>query len=274
MTWAGRAREAAEAVRQRAARVPEAGIILGSGLGALADAVSVDATIPYTEIPHFLRVGVEGHAGRLLIGTLAGRPVAVLDGRAHFYEGHPMAQVVFPVRVLHALGARTLIVSNAAGGLNRDFNAGDLMLITDHINCMGTNPLVGPNEAELGPRFPDMSQAYDPALMAVAEVAAIRLGIPLRKGVYVGVSGPSYETPAELRMMVRWGGDAVGMSTVHEVITARHCGMRVVGISAISDMATGEVAEQVTHEGVIATAKGIEPNFIRLVRLIVNLLPR
>jgi purine-nucleoside phosphorylase len=148
------------------------------------------------------------------------------------------------------------------------------MVITDHINFMGTNPLIGPNEDELGPRFPDMSQAYDPALIAVADVAAIRLGIPLRKGVYVGVTGPSYETPAELRMMVRWGADAVGMSTVHEVIAARHCGMRVLGISAITDMATGETAEKVTHEDVIATAKRIEPTFVGLVRLVVSLLPR
>lgn len=274
MTWTERAREAAAAIRGRAARVPAVGIILGSGLGALADHVAIDASIPYREIPGFLDVGVEGHAGRLLIGTLDGQAVAVLCGRVHFYEGFSMAQVVFPVRVLHALGARTLIVSNAAGGLNKTFHAGDLMLITDHINFMGTNPLIGPNEAEVGPRFPDMSQAYDPALAAIAEAAAMRLGIPLRKGIYLGVSGPSYETPAELRMMARWGADAVGMSTVHEVIIARHGGMRVLGLSAIADMATGDVVEQLTHEHVIAAAKRIEPNFIRLVRAILNPLPR
>ena len=274
MTWAERAREAARAIHRRAARVPAVGIILGTGLGALADHVAVDAAIPYPDIPGFLGVGVEGHAGRLLIGTLDTLPVAVLAGRVHVYEGRPMAEVVFPVRVLHAFGARTLIVSNAAGGLNKTFQAGDLMLITDHINFMGTNPLIGPNETELGPRFPDMSQAYDPALVAIAEAAAVRLGIPVRKGIYVGVSGPSYETPAELRMMARWGAGAVGMSTVHEVITARHCGMRVLGISAITDMATGETVEKVTHEDVMATAKRLEPHFIQLVRSIVNLLPR
>jgi len=198
----------------------------------------------------------------------------VLQGRAHFYEGYPIAQVVFPVRVLHALGARTLILTNAAGALNPDFRAGDLMVITDHINFMGTNPLIGPNEDALGPRFPDMSAAYDPEFVNVADAAAISAGVALRKGIYIGVTGPSYETPAELRMMRRWGADAVGMSTVHEVITARHCGMRVLGISAIADMATGQAAAVVTHEEVIATMRRIEPAFVGLVRRIVNMLPR
>jgi len=273
MSWSARAEDAAGVIRRKAPRVPEAAIILGSGLGALADAVRADAAIPYGEIPNFPGAGVEGHAGRLLIGTLENRPVAVMCGRAHFYEGHTMAQVVHPVRALHALGARTLIVSNAAGGLNREYAAGDLMLITDHINFMGTNPLIGPNEDDLGPRFPDMSQAYDPALLAIADAAAARLGIPLRRGVYIGVTGPSYETPAELRMMARWGGDAVGMSTVHEVIVARHIGMRVLGLSAIADEATGEAPEKVTHEDVIAAVKRLEPNFVRLVCMIVAHLP-
>lgn len=274
MTWAARARESAAAIRRRADRVPEIGIILGSGLGALAEDVAADASIPFTDIPHFPRAGVEGHAGRLVIGTLEGRSVAVMQGRAHFYEGYPLAGVVFPVRVLHALGAKTLIVTNAAGGLNREWAAGDLMVISDHINFMGTNPLIGPNEEELGPRFPDMSAAYDPAFAALAEQAGLELGITLRKGVYVGVPGPSYETPAELRMLARWGADAVGMSTVHEVITARHAGMRVLGLSAITDMATGETVSTVTHEEVIATARRIEPDFVRLVRRLVAMLPR
>ncbi|MGQ0548841.1 MAG: purine-nucleoside phosphorylase [Armatimonadota bacterium] len=273
MTWAARAQEAAAAIQRRADRAPLAGIILGSGLGALAEHVRADAVIPYEEIPHFPRPAVEGHAGRLLIGTLEGHPSAVMQGRAHFYEGYAMGQVVFPVRVLRALGAQTLIVTNAAGGLNPVFRAGDLMIITDHINFMGTNPLIGPNEDDCGPRFPDMSAAYDAELITLAEEAAIRSGVTLRKGVYIGVSGPSYETPAELRMMRRWGADAVGMSTVHEVITARHCGMRVLGISAIADMATGEAAAVVTHEEVIATMRRIEPAFVALVRSIVNLLP-
>lgn len=274
MTWAARAREAAAAISRRANRVPEIGIILGSGLGALAEDVGADASIPFTDIPHFPRAGVEGHAGRLVIGTLEGRSVVVMQGRAHFYEGYPMAGVVFPVRVFHALGAKTLIVTNAAGGLNGQWTAGDLMVISDHINFMGTNPLIGPNEEELGPRFPDMSAAYDPAFVALAEQAGLELGITLRKGVYVGVPGPSFETPAELRMLARWGADAVGMSTVHEVITARHAGMRVLGLSAITDMATGETVSTVTHEEVIATARRIEPDFVRLVRRLVAMLPR
>ena len=270
MSWTERAQEAAEAIRRRTTLRPEVAIILGSGLGALADAVRADAVIvPYGEIPHFPRPGVEGHAGRFVIGTLEGRAVAIMQGRAHFYEGYTIADVVFPVRVLHALGAPILIVTNASGGLNRDFRAGDLMVITDHINFMGTNPLMGPNEEALGPRFPDMSAAYDPALVAVAEGAAVGAGIPLRKGVYIGVSGPSYETPAELRMMARWGADAVGMSTVHEVIAARHAGMRVLGISAITDMATGEAPTTVTHDEVIAVARTVEPKFVRLVKRIV-----
>jgi len=279
MTWAARAREAADAIRRRIDRKPDVGIILGSGLGALADVMSADPrcaseAIPYEEIPHFPRPAVEGHAGRLVLGVLDGRPVAVMQGRAHLYEGFPMAQVVFPVRVLRALGARTLIITNAAGGLNPQFRAGDLMLITDHINFMGTNPLIGPNEDELGPRFPDMSAPYDAELIKVAEVVAVGAGIPLRKGIYIGVSGPSYETPAELRMMARWGADAVGMSTVHEVITARHSGMRVLGISAITDMATGETVVVISHEEVMATAKRIEPDFVQLLRVIVQMLPR
>jgi purine-nucleoside phosphorylase len=273
MSWAARAREAADAVRRQAGGRPEIGIILGSGLAALAEEVAADAQIPYGEIPHFPVASVEGHPGRLVIGTLEDRSVAIMQGRVHFYEGYALAEVVFPVRVFHALGARTLIVTNASGGLNRLFRAGELMVITDHINFMGSNPLMGPNEDALGPRFPDMVDAYDPALVAHAEAVAVREGIVLRKGVYVAVSGPSYETPAELRMMARWGADAVGMSTVHEVIAARHLGMRVLGLSAITDMATGEAQLHVSHADVIATAKRIEPAFVRLMRRLVATLP-
>ncbi|MDQ7857281.1 MAG: purine-nucleoside phosphorylase [Armatimonadota bacterium] len=273
MSWAARAREAAAAVRRQAGRTPEVAIILGSGLSALAEHVTADAQIPYGAIPHFPVGHVEGHPGRLVIGTLEGRPVAVMQGRVHYYEGYSLAEVVFPVRVFHALGARLLIVTNAAGGLNRLFRAGELMVITDHINFMGSNPLIGPNEEALGPRFPDMVDAYDPALVQHAETVALGEGIVLRKGVYVAVSGPSYETPAELRMMARWGADAVGMSTAHEVIAARHLGMRVLGLSAITDMATGEAPAHVTHEDVIATARRIEPAFVRLMRRIVATLP-
>lgn len=272
MNWAARAREAAVAVERMGARIPEVAVILGSGLGALADEVSTDAAIAYGEIPHFPLPGVEGHAGRLVLGTLEGRPIALMQGRTHFYEGHTLAEVAFPVRVLHALGARILVVSNAAGGLNRQWHTGDLMVISDHINFMGTNPLIGPNEAELGPRFPDMSAAYDKELIAVAEAAALDLGITLRKGIYVGVCGPSYETPAELRMLARWGADAVGMSTVHEVIVARHAGMRVLGLTAITDMATGEAVSKVTHEEVLTVAREMEPRFVRLARRIIGTL--
>jgi purine-nucleoside phosphorylase len=274
MTWARRALEAANAIRRRADRTPDAAIILGSGLGAVADHVRADAVIPFAEVPHFPRTSVEGHHGRLIIGTLDDRAVAVMQGRAHLYEGYTIAEVAFPVRVLSALGAPILIVTNASGGLNRHFAAGDLMVIADHINFMGTNPLVGPNEDGLGPRFPDMSEAYDRLLIALAEAAAAETGVALRKGVYIGVLGPSYETPAELRMMARWGADAVGMSTVHEVITARHIGMRVLGLSAITDMATGEGQVKVTHEDVLATGRRIEPEFVKLLRRIVSRLPR
>ena len=261
---------AVSVVRARVSLAPQVAIILGSGLGALAGEVRADAVVPYAEIPGFPRSTVEGHAGNLLVGRLEGRAVAVMQGRAHFYEGYSLADVVFPVRVIRALGARVLLVSNAAGGINRLWSSGDLMIIADHINFMGSNPLMGPNDPDLGPRFPDMSQAYDPDLIALAERAALAEGIAIRKGVYAGVHGPSYETPAELRMLRGWGADAVGMSTVPEVIAARHMGMRVLGITAITDMATGEQIKTVTHEDVMAVAREIEPKFIRVVKRIVR----
>ncbi|HXF81944.1 MAG TPA: purine-nucleoside phosphorylase [bacterium] len=261
-------------VRGRTTLAPRLALILGSGLGALADHIEAEAQIPYAEIPGFPRSTVEGHAGRLIIGQLEGRPVVAMQGRVHYYEGYSLAEVVFPVRVMKLLGAATLLVSNAAGGINRQWHRGDLMIIADHINFFGANPLWGPNDPELGPRFPDMSQAYDPALIALAERAALAEGIPVRKGVYIGVSGPSFETPAELRMMARWGADAVGMSTVPEVIAARHMGMRVLGLTAITDLATGEQVTPVSHEEVLAAAREIEPKFIRLVRRIVRELPQ
>lgn len=265
--------KAAAFVRGRAKTAPKVAMILGSGLGALADQIAADAAIPYAEIPGFPRSTVEGHAGRLILGRLEDRTVVAMAGRVHFYEGYTLAEVVFPVRVMKALGAGALIVSNAAGGINRQWHRGDLMIIADHINYMGANPLSGPNDPEVGPRFPDMSQPYDPEFIALAERAAAAEGISIRKGVYIGVHGPSYETPAELRMMGRWGADAVGMSTVPEVIAARHMGMRVLGITAITDMATGESVLPVTHEDVIRAAKELEPKFIRLVRRIVREIP-
>ncbi len=269
-TWKERIDEAAAFVQGRSRTRPALAIVLGSGLGALAEVVEREATIPYKEIPHFPRSTVEGHAGNLVLGTLEGHAVVVMQGRVHTYEGYAAAEVVFPVRVMAALGARTLLVSNAAGGLNRQWGAGDLMVIADHINFMGRNPLIGPNEEDLGPRFPDMSAAYDRSLITLAERSALAEGIVLRRGVYVAVTGPNYETPAELRMLARWGADAVGMSTVPEVIAARHLGMRVLGLTAITDMATGEQAEVVTHESVLAVALELEPRFVRLVRRIVR----
>lgn len=264
---------AAAYVRGRTKTAPRIAIILGSGLGALADQIEPDARVPYAEIPGFPRSTVEGHAGRLILGRLEGRSVVAMQGRVHYYEGYALDEVVFPLRVMKTLGAGTLLVSNAAGGINRQWQRGDLMIIVDHINFFGTSPLRGPNDPEIGPRFPDMSDPYDPALVALAERAALAEGIAIRRGVYLGVGGPNYETKAELRMMGRWGADAVGMSTVPEVIAARHMGMRVLGITAITDMATGEQVLPVTHEEVLATAREIEPKFIRLVRRIVRELP-
>lgn len=260
-------------VRQRTTVTPHLAIILGSGLGALAGEIRADAVVPYAEIPGFPRTTVEGHAGNLIVGHLEGKPVVAMQGRAHYYEGYTLAEIVFPTRVMRALGAQVLLVSNAAGGINRQWHAGDLMIIADHINFMGSNPLMGSNDPDLGPRFPDMSQAYDPVLIARAERAALTEAIPVRRGVYVGVPGPSYETPAELRMLRGWGADAVGMSTVPEVIAARHMGMRVLGLTAITDMATGEQIATITHDEVIAVAKEVEPRFIRLVKRIVSEMP-
>lgn len=268
--WVPRVKEAAAFVRSRTRLRPRVALVLGSGLGGLADAIERDATIPYASVPHFPQSTVEGHSGNLVVGTLEGKPAVAMQGRVHFYEGYTMGEVIFPVRVMRALGAETLLVSNAAGGLNPYWRAGDLMVITDHINFMGTNPLIGPNESDFGVRFPDMSQPYNPGLIRLVEQAAVEEGIPLRRGVYVAVTGPSYETPAELRMLRGFGADAVGMSTVPEVIAARHMGMRVAGITAITDMATGEQIEKVTHESVIAVAREVEPRFVRLVRRVVR----
>lgn len=266
MTISQQLASAATFIRTRTQVAPQIAIVLGTGLGALAGEINAQATIPYADIPGFPRSTVEGHAGKLVLGSLEGKSVVAMAGRVHFYEGYPLAEVVFPIRVMRALGATALIVSNAAGGLNRQWAAGDLMIIADHINFMGTNPLIGPNDAALGPRFPDMSVPYDRALITLAERVALAEGIAIRKGVYVAVSGPSFETPAELRMLSRWGADAVGMSTVPEVIAARHMGMRVLGITTITDMATGEQVAPVTHEEVLAVAKQVEPKFIRLVK--------
>ncbi len=253
---------------------PQIAIILGSGLGSLAEEVQTDAAFPYTEIPGFPVSTVAGHAGRLLLGTLAGKKVVVMQGRFHYYEGYPMAKIIFPIRVLHALGANSLIVTNAAGGLNPDFDPGDVMLITDHINAMGTNALIGPNEDTIGPRFPDMTHTYAPDLRALAANIARREGILLRQGIYVGLSGPTYETPAERRYIRLIGGDAVGMSTVPEVTAANHAGMRILGLSAITNKATGEPDQEPdSHEAVLALAEVAGVKLVGLVRKIIQAMP-
>ena len=252
---------------------PSTGIILGSGLGALADEVDAYASISYKDIPGFAQSSVEGHAGRLVLGALEGVNVVVMQGRLHYYEGFDLHQVTFPVRVMKELGAHTLIVTNAAGGLNPDFEAGDLMLIEDHINLLGWgghNPLMGPNDPALGPRFPAMNPAYDPDLIRIAEKAGAECNVPLRRGVYILVAGPNYETRAELRLLRQWGADAVGMSTVHETLVARHGGMKVLGISNITNMALADSDEPVNHEEVLAVAEESRPRFLRLAKAIVK----
>lgn len=257
---------AADAIRARFPATPDVAIILGTGLGALAKEIDTVVAIEYPEIPGFPRSTVESHAGRLLCGTLGGKTVVAMQGRFHRYEGYSLQQVTFPVRVLKALGARSLVVSNACGGMNPDWSAGDLMLITDHINLLGDNPLIGANDDRLGPRFPDMSAPYDPALAALARRVAEQKGVRLREGVYVAVAGPNLETRAEYRFLRAMGADVVGMSTVPEVIVAVHGGMRVLGLSIITDMCIPETLEPASLERIIATANGAEPNLTAVVR--------
>lgn len=257
---------AKEAIYKQTSHRPRIGLVLGSGLGSLADTFEDAVAIPYDQIPHFPVSTVEGHAGRLVLGHLEGASVVAMQGRFHFYEGYGMEEVTFPVRVMKALGVETLLVTNAAGGINTSFAAGDLMVICDHLNQQGVNPLIGPNHSQLGVRFPDMSHAYDPALRELSFQVAKTQGISLREGVYVGVTGPSYETPAEIQMFQRMGADAVGMSTVPEVIVARHAGMRVLGISCISNMAAGILPEPLSHEEVMETASRVKEVFSRLIK--------
>jgi purine-nucleoside phosphorylase len=261
---------AADAVRARAPLTPVVGIILGTGLGGLAEEVAVEATVPYETIPGFPLSTVESHAGRLLLGRLGGKPVVAMQGRFHRYEGYSLAQVTFPVRVLHALGASTLVVSNACGGMHPLWDAGDLVLLADHINLLGDNPLVGPNDDRLGPRFPDMSAPYAAELRALARDAARELGITLREGTYVAVAGPNLETRAEYRMLRTIGADVVGMSTVPEVIVANHEGMRVLGISIITDQCLPDALEPADIGRIIETARRAEPALTRLVRRVVE----
>jgi len=262
-------RETVDFVRARCPKQPVLGLILGSGLGAYADCLQDRTVIPYSELRHFPSSTVAGHSGNLVIGTAEGVPAIALQGRVHLYEGYSMAEVAFSVRVLGSLGIRRLVATNAAGGINTVFRPGDLMLITDHINLMGTNPLIGPNLDELGPRFPDMSEAYDSAMGAIALEVARQKGIVLRQGVYIGLGGPSYETPAEIRMCRALGADAVGMSTVPEVIVANHMGMRVLGISCITNMAAGILPQKLTHKEVLDTTEEARERFQSLLQGII-----
>lgn len=256
---------AAAAIRGRTKATPEVAIVLGTGLGGLAREITIEAEIPYGDIPGFPLSTVESHPGKLLVGRLAGRAVMAMQGRFHRYEGYDLQQVTFPIRVLHTLGARTLVVSNACGGMHPLWAPGDLVLLSDHINLLGDNPLIGANDERFGPRFPDMSAPYDPDLRALARRTALELGIVLREGVYVAVPGPNLETRAEYRMLRAMGADVVGMSTVPEVIVAVHQGMRVMGISIITDQCLPDALEPASLERIIATATTAEPQLTRLI---------
>ena len=261
--------DAVRAVRARTTLEPDVAVILGTGLGALAEEIRAEATIPYADIPGFVVPTVESHTGRLLVGTLAGRPVAAMQGRFHRYEGYALRDVTFPVRVLRALGARTLVVSNVSGGMHPLWAAGDLVLLADHINLLADNPLIGSNDDRDGPRFPDLTDAYDPALRALARAVALEQQITLREGVYVAVPGPNLETRAEYRMLRAFGADIVGMSTVPEVIVARHQAMRVLGLSIITDLCLPDALEPASVERILAVARAAEPRLATLVRGVV-----
>jgi purine-nucleoside phosphorylase len=263
-------RRASDFLKEQYTDIPEIGLILGSGLGVLAEEIEQAVNVPYEKIPDFPVSTVEGHAGQFVFGILNGVKVVAMQGRFHFYEGYSFDQVTLPVRVMKELGVSTLIVTNAAGGVNESFSPGDLMLISDHINNMGSNPLIGPNEAQFGVRFPDMSEAYSKKLREQAKQVAAKLSIPVQEGVYVGNTGPTYETPAEVRMLRVLGGDAVGMSTVPEVIVARHSGLNVLGISCISNMAAGILDQPLNHEEVIETTEKVKANFLAYVKELVK----
>ena len=265
-----RIEEAADVVRDRIDVVPDVAVILGTGLGGLAERIESPVAIEYADIPGFPLSTVESHTGRLLCGKLSGRAVVAMQGRFHRYEGYSLQQVTFPVRVMRALGARALVVSNACGGMNPLWQLGDLMLIADHINLLGDNPLIGPNDERLGPRFPDMSDAYDVTLRAIARSEATRRGITLREGVYVAVTGPNLETKAEYRMLRGLGADVVGMSTVPEVIVAVHAGMRVLGLSIITDLCLPDALEPASVERIIAVARDAEPRLTALIAAVLE----
>lgn len=253
-------------IRTKTSAKPKIGVVLGSGLGAFVKDVEVECTLPYKEIPHFSPPTVEGHSGNLIFGKVGNQSIVILQGRNHYYEGHSMESVVFPTRALAMLGIETLILTNSAGGFGENMQAGDFMIIEDHINLMGTNPLMGPNIKELGPRFPDMTEAYDKRLIEIMEALLLKQGTRFHKGVYCGVSGPTYETPAEVRYLKLIGGKAVGMSTVPETIAANHLGLRVAALSCITNLAAGISAQKLSHDEVTETAKRVEIQFISFLK--------
>jgi purine-nucleoside phosphorylase len=257
---------AAALVRSKSSAIPGTAVVLGSGLGGFASSLDRSTSIPYGEIPHWPGTNVVGHEGRLVLGEVAGRPIAALSGRAHFYEGHDLRTVTFATRVLGALGVKTLILTNAAGGINTGFIPGDLMVIDDHINLLGASPLAGPNDERFGVRFPDLTNVYSPRLRRLADDTAAGQGLALRHGVYVACHGPSYETPAEVRYLRTIGADAVGMSTVPEAIVARHMGIDVLGISCITNFAAGVLPQPLNHDEVLETAKRVRETFITLLQ--------
>lgn len=261
--------EAGSFIKSSGAVLPEVGVVLGSGLGDFAETIEQETVIPYEIIPHFKKVGIAGHAGRLVLGKIKGKTVAVLQGRYHYYEGYEMADVVFPTRVLWGLGVAKLLLTNAAGGISPDLKPGDLMLIRDHINMMGVNPLRGENDERLGVRFPDMSRVYDGKLCDIIAKSMRDLGLPVKQGVYAAMSGPAYETPAEIKMLAVLGADAVGMSTVPEAIAARHLGMAVAAISCITNMATGISGTILDHKEITATVNKMKDRFTRLLAAVI-----
>jgi len=264
--------EARDYLMERVGTLPELGVILGSGLGAFADLVKEKVVIPYKDIPHFPISTVEGHAGQLVFGKVEGRKVVVMQGRFHFYEGYTMQEVTFPIRVMQVLGVTGLVVTNAAGGINPDFHPGDLIIIKDHINMMGDNPLRGANLSTLGPRFPDLSDAYNADWRQKAFVIAKDWGIKPQEGIYAAMSGPNYESPAEIRFLRTIGADMVGMSTVPEVIVANHGEMKVLGISCVTNMAAGILPQKLSHVEVMETAARIEKQFVHFVKALVKVL--
>ena len=262
--------ETSDFIASKTVLKPELGIILGSGLGALGNRLEEACIIPYSEIPHFVSSTAPGHEGRIVIGKLGGRTILCMQGRFHYYEGYTMKQITYPVRVMKKLGINTLILTNSCGGLKADFAPGDLMLISDHINFMGQNPLIGPNEDHFGTRFPDMTRVYSRDLAAIAKQVAAEKGINLREGVYVGYSGPSFETPAEIKLFQLFGGSAVGMSTVPEAIVASHCGMKVLALSCVTNLAAGILDVPLSGEEVIEVAGKAAEKFIHLVTEIIK----